>query len=51
MNKDAQAKAIDKIVQALQNENVEASNKQVHEKLTKLRNYYGAERWKKKLQK
>ena len=27
MNKDARAKAIDKIVEALQNENIEVSNK------------------------
>lgn len=44
MNKNARAKAIERIIEALKKENIEVTNKQVQDKLTKLRNYYGAER-------
>ena len=44
MNKNARAKAMDKIIEALKKDNIEATAKQVQEKLSKLRNYYGAER-------
>ena len=37
-------KAIDKIIETLKKVNIEATTKQVKEKLSKLRNYYGAER-------
>ena len=44
MNKNERAKAMDKIIEALKKDNIEATTKQIQEKLTKLRNYYGAER-------
>ena len=44
MSKSARAKAIDKIIETLKKVNIEATTKQVQEKLSKLRNYYGAER-------
>ena len=45
LNKHSRAKAIDKIIEGLKEENFDEINaKQVQEKLTKLRNYYGAER-------
>ena len=44
MNKNERTKAVDRIVEALKKVNIEATPKQIQEKLTKLRNYYGAER-------
>ena len=44
MSKNARAKAIDKIIETLKKVNIEATTIQVQEKLSKLRNYYGAER-------
>ena len=44
MSKNARAKAIDKIIETLKKVNIEATTKQVQDKLSKLRNYYGAER-------
>ena len=44
MNKIARSKAIDRIIEALRDENIEATSKQIQDKLSKLRNYYGAER-------
>ena len=47
MNKNSRAKAIDKIIKGLKEENFDEINaKQVQEKLAKLGNYYGAERHK-----
>ena len=47
LNKNSRAKAIDKIKQGLKEKNFDEINaKQAQEKLTKLRNYYGAERHK-----
>ena len=44
MNKNSRAKAIDKIIEELKEEDFDEINaKKVQEKLTKLRNYYGAE--------
>ena len=44
LNKISSAKAIDKVIEGLREENIVANAKQIQEKLTKLRNYYGAER-------
>ena len=45
LNENYRAKAIEKIIKGLKEENFDESDaKQVQEKLTKLPNYYGAER-------
>ena len=45
LNKNSRTKAIDEIIEGLKEENFDEINvKQVQEKLTKLPNYYGAER-------
>ena len=45
LNKNSRAKAINKIIEGLKEKNFDEINaKQVQEKLTKLPNYYGAER-------
>ena len=43
-NKNSRTKALDQIVESLIAEGIQVTSKQVQEKLTKLRNYYGAER-------
>ena len=44
LNKISFAKAIDKVIEGLREENIVANAKQIQEKLTKLRNYYGGQR-------
>ena len=39
VNKASRAKAIDRIIDGLQSENINVSNKQIQEKINKLRNY------------
>ena len=44
LNKTFRCKALDRIVETLKEDGIETNTKQVQEKLTKLRNYYGAEK-------
>ena len=44
MNKNERANTVDKIFEALKKKNIKATPKKIREKLTKLRNYHGAER-------